>query len=237
MVESDMLSEVQAKILTLVSMSEGLRYSEAFPGKEIDDDLYNYHLQELVKKGLLEKVDGKYRITNEGKVEMLPLNSKGEEQDKFRLVVVLVVTRNNRKEILLHGRIRYPYKGEISTISGKVKLGEELIEAAKRKLKEESGLEADFKYWGGFRSIRKTTEGKLVEDTIHVICVAKDPTGELIVQNEFGKNWWEEYDHIFDYLEKNVTVSEWEKKVLKEIKRGMKPSEKLKEEKVILNNY
>ena len=53
-----MLSEIQAKILALISRSEGLRYSEAYPGEEIDDDLYYYHLQELVKKGLLEKAEG-----------------------------------------------------------------------------------------------------------------------------------------------------------------------------------
>jgi ADP-ribose pyrophosphatase YjhB (NUDIX family) len=232
-----MLSEIQAKILALISRSDGLRYSEAYPGEEIDDDLYNYHLQELVKKGLLSKNNGKHDLTDEGVRENIYYDSLGLKQDVFRLSVVLVVTRKNKEEILIHKRSRQPYKGEVSTISGKVRNGEKLAEAAKRKLLEEAGLTADFEHWGNFRSIRKTTDGKIIEDTIYCVCVARDPTGQLIEKNEFGENRWEKFDSIFEHWGKNVATGEIEKKILKEIKDGKKQEREFEEEIILGENY
>lgn len=232
-----MLSEIQAKILALISRSDGLRYSEAYPGEEIDDDLYNYHLQELVKKGLLLKNEGKYDLTDEGVKENILYDSLGLKQDVFRLSVVLVVTRNNKEEILIHRRLRQPYRGEVSTISGKVRNGEKLAEAARRKLLEEAGLEANFEHWGNFRSIRKTVDGKIIEDTIYCVCVAQNPTGELVESNEFGENRWEKFDNIFEYWDKNVATGELEKKILREIKTGKKTERDFEEEIVLGENY
>jgi ADP-ribose pyrophosphatase YjhB (NUDIX family) len=230
-----MLSEIQSKILALISRSDGLRYSKAYPGGEIDDDLYNYHLQELVKKDLLRKENGVYTLTDAGKMTILPMDSRGEWQDMFRMAVILVVTRNSGEEILVHKRIRHPYKGEISTISGKIHAGEKYVDAAKRKLNEEAGLTANFEYWSSFRSIRKTNIGKLVEDTIYTVCVARDPTGEMVEINQFGENWWETYDKIFDYMKNNLATGNLEIELLKEIKSGVKTGRLTAEEEIVLN--
>ena len=232
-----MISEIQGKILALISRSEGLRYSEAYPGEEIDDDLYNYHLQELVKKGLLSKVGGKYNLTDSGVKENLLFDSLGIKQDTFRLSVLPVVVRNNKSEILIHKRLRQPYLGELSTISGKVREGEKLADAAKRKLLEEAGLTADFEFWGNWRSIRKTTDGKIVEDTIYCVCVANEPIGILIEKNEFGENRWEKFENIFEYLDKNVATGEIEKQILKEIKDDKKQMRDFEEVIILGENY
>lgn len=232
-----MLSEVQAKILSLIARNDGLRYSEAYPGEEIDDDLYNYHLQEMVKKGILEKKDKKYQLTDEGKREIIPFNIRGEYNGQFSFSVILVVMRNNRAETLIHKRVRHPYRGEISNISGKIQKGELVVDAAKRKLKEESGLLADFRHWGDFRQIRKTGEGKLFEDAIFSICVAEEPTGELIASNEFGDNWWDKFDKLFEYLEQDVAIAQVDKEMLKEIQNGKEVGNFIPEEIVTLKSY
>jgi ADP-ribose pyrophosphatase YjhB (NUDIX family) len=232
-----MVSEIQGKILAMIARSDGMRYSEAYPGEGIDDDLYNYHLQELVKKKLLFKENGKYNLTDDGVKENLLFDSLGVRQDTFRLSVILVVTRNNKQEILIHKRLRQPYLGEVSTISGKVKEGEKLIDTAKRKLIEEAGLVAEFSHWGNWRSIRRTVDNKIIEDTIYCVCVAENPTGELIKNNEFGENRWEIYENIFEYLDKNVATGEIEKQILKEIKRGKIENREFEEEIVLGENY
>lgn len=215
--------------MALISRSQGLRYSEAYPGEEIDDDLYNYHLQQLVKNGYLVKVEGKYNLTDEGVRENLLFDSVGIKQDMFRLSVVLVVTRNNKKELLIHERLRQPYRGEVSTISGKVRNGETLAEAARRKLLEEAGLVANFEFYRSWRSIRRTKTGKLIEDTIYCVCVASEPTGKLIEGNEFGKNRWGPYENIFGYLEQNVATGEIEKKIMREIMEGKRNEDEFEE--------
>lgn len=232
-----MVSEIQAKILALISRSEGLRYSEAYPGEEIDDDLYNYHLQEMVKKGLLSKIDGKYNLTDIGVKENLVFDSLGIKQDTFRLSVLPVVLRNNKSEILVHKRLKQPYFGEISTISGKVRNGEKMVDAAKRKLFEEAGLVADFEFWGEWRSIRKRTNGEIVEDTIYCVCVAYESSGTLVEKNEFGENRWEKFENIFGYLDKNVATGEIEKQILKEIKNNKKETRDFEEEIILGENY
>lgn len=230
----NMVSEIQGKILAMISKSDGMRYSEAYPGEGIDDDLYNYHLQELVKKGSIEKKDKIYRLTNKGKHEITDFNAKGDELGRFHLVNILIVARNNKSEILIHKRNLHPHRGEISTASGNVLMGEKIVDAAKRRLKEETGLEAEFTHWGDFRAIRKTAEGKLFEDMIFCMCVAQDPTGELITKNDFGENWWESFDKIYEYLDQGTAIAQLEKKLIKKIQLGEENGGAMEEEVVIL---
>jgi len=232
-----MVPEVQAKILAKIAGSDGMRYSEAYPGEEIDDDLYNYHLQEMVKRGLLTKENSIYKLTNKGKQEVTYINSNGDDLGRFKVITILVVTRNNNKEILVQKRNRHPHRGEISTISGRVMVGEKVVEAAKRRLKEEAGLEANFEHWGDFRAIRKTANGKLFEDIIFCICKADEPTGELVSHSEYGENWWDKFDKIFEYLNDDVAVAKIEKIMLAKIKNNKKSGAVIEEEEIILTDY
>lgn len=215
-----MLSEIQIQILGTLLKSNGLRYSEAYPGEEIDDDLYNYHLQFLVKRGLVEKKEGRYFLTDEGKKTVQQIDSKGNLKELFKVSVVVYITRENegRKEILLSKRIRHPYLGDILTVSGKVHPGEKYIEAGKRKLKEETELEAKLRFVGGFRTIRRDNTGKLFEDTVYNVCVGKNPSGKLIEKNEFGENFWASFKEAIRLQKKNVTASEVKEKIYKKVR-------------------
>jgi predicted transcriptional regulator len=51
-----MLNPIAIKILVkLMKTEKGIKYSEIEGGMEVEDDLFNYHLQNLCKKGLVEK--------------------------------------------------------------------------------------------------------------------------------------------------------------------------------------
>lgn len=217
-----MVGEIQGKILAMIAKSNGMKYSEAYPGDGIDDDLYNYHLQELVKRGLLEKADKVYKLTTKGEKEITHFNKRGDELGRFHVVVLLYVTRNNQEEILVHKRKLHPHRGEISTVSGNVLLGEKIVDAAKRRLGEETGLLAEFRHWGSFRAIRKMSNGDLFEDMIFCMCVAKDPTGNLVQENEYGENWWERFDNIYKYLDKDKAIARAEIEMIRQIQKGEK---------------
>lgn len=225
-----MVTEVQGKILAMLARGDWKRYSEAYPGEEIDDDLYNYHLQEMVRLGLVEKVDKRYRLTDKGKKEMVYLNYKGDDIGRIKVSVILAVTRKNKSEILIHRRNRHPHRGEVSTISGKVLPGEMMVEAAKRRLKLVAGLTANFQHWGDFRIIRRAQTGELFEDIVFGICRAEEPEGELIEKNEFGDNWWESYENIYEYLKQGKAIALVQEEMFRRIKEGKKSEGPMVEE-------
>lgn len=216
-----MFSYVQILILAKLLASTGLRYSEAHPGN-VDGDLYNYHLQFLVKKGYVEKKEDFYQLTKNGKVAVQNLDPTGDLKDLFKVGVLLFVNREieGRKETLLQRRTRQPYFGDVHNITGKVHLGESIETAAKRKLLEESGLVAGFKFVGIHRKIRRDENKTVIEDIIFHVCVASNPTGQLQEKNAFGENFWSDFDSAVKYNESNKTKSPQSGEIIKRVNEG-----------------
>ena len=53
---SNTFSPIQNHILSKLKNAKSLRYSELMPEYRVQNDLFNYHLQFLVKKGFVEKL-------------------------------------------------------------------------------------------------------------------------------------------------------------------------------------
>lgn len=216
-----MFSYIQILILTKLLVSTGLRYSEAHPNN-VDDDLYNYHLQFLVKKGYVEKKDDIYLLTKNGKVAVQNLDPTGDLKDLFKVGVLLFVIRESDgvKETLLQRRTRQPYFGDVHNITGKVHLGESIEDSAKRKLLEESGLCADFKFLGIHRKIRRDEKKAVIEDVIFHVCISLNPTGQLQEKNTFGGNFWADFSTAIKHNESNKTKSPQSEEIIKRVKDG-----------------
>jgi ADP-ribose pyrophosphatase YjhB (NUDIX family) len=213
------IDPVQLSILTVLNRSvEPYRYSE-LNIENIDNDLFNYHLQFLVKKDLVEKLEDGYTISAKGKSLMADIDAVGKKYELFRYSITANVIKeeNGKKYILGQKRLRHPYYGDISTISGKIKKGELVADAAKRKLKEETGLDADFKVLGLLRKIRLNEEGNVVEDTVYNVCYAENPTGKLIEKNEYGENKWYEVEEFKKLHSKNIDIGKYDKEVFERI--------------------
>lgn len=182
---------IQTNILKrLVSSKTSLRYRDMKPA-EIDNDLYNYHLQYLVKQHLLVKDLGTYGLSDEGKkyiLETQPVDILNETVDKFKLAALcLLVVDNN---ILYQTRSLQPFTGNKELIGGSIKKGEPVTIAAKRRLYEEAGIHAEFQLFGIIRKIRVDNEQNVYSDIIYHICIATDFTGQLIEENSFGNKHW-----------------------------------------------
>jgi 8-oxo-dGTP pyrophosphatase MutT (NUDIX family) len=221
-----MLGEhIQAQILTSLLKSQGLRYSEAKP-EQIESDLFNYHLKYLVQNGLVEKTGVLYSLSASGKryvAELKPMSPTGREVDMFKLAVLTLVLarRDNGIFVLNQTRMRQPFYGQISVMGGTIHKGEYFLDAANRKLKVETGLEAeDFKLTGLIRKITYLSENTLFTDVLFHLCICTRFRGELIENTLFGRNSWYTIDEAIRNEESASAPTEALTKLLKKLRDG-----------------
>lgn len=192
----------------------------------IENDLYNYHLQYLVKQGLVAKERGYYNLSDYGKkfiADISPLDPLGKQADKFKMNVLLVVINkidDRNVKILNQERGRHPFYGEVGVMGGTIRKGELVLEAAARKLKEETGLSGMFKLCGFNRSIYYEQD-KLFTDILFQICIADQFVGDL-VNTEFGLNYWVDIEQAFQNEFNSKTPVKGVVELLMSIKEGRK---------------
>ncbi|MDB5259296.1 MAG: Hydrolase [Candidatus Taylorbacteria bacterium] len=204
-------SPIQNQILTQLKNAKSLRYSEMKP-KAVPNDLFNYHLQFLVKKSFIRKVGGAkatsrdgYQLTEIGVkhvADAYPLNKEEEKNASlFKINVITIVSRRindrgepvrkgGRTQILNQIRGVHPSYGKIGVPGGVVRKGEEILAAAARKLEDETGLVSyDFRLLG-FQRRMMYVNHELFSDVMFPISYAETFSGELISESKFGRNVW-----------------------------------------------
>jgi hypothetical protein len=188
-------SSIQNHIISKLKNAKILRYSEMQPEK-VPNDLYNYHLQFLVKKGLVLKLGEGYSLSELGIRHVADSNTSNDTLNSlFKVNVITIISRvvGGKLEILNQIRKSNPSYGKVGVMGG-VTLKGELIEAsATRKLKQETGLEAKFKVIGCERRIMYK-KGELFSDLFFPIAYADKYIGELLEDTDFGHNMWVSID-------------------------------------------
>ncbi len=190
---------VKRAILTKLLKSEQLRYGD-IRSPEIDNDLFNYHLQHLVKLGLVDKKDKEYSLSALGRYEVAeqnPLDLQGETVDRFKINVLTVVLRKDggKQQVLLQRRKKHPFFNTVAIMGGVIHKGETLTEAASARLHMKTGLTGQFKLCGLWRSINLDKTGLLIlEDILFHICCTDQYQGELLATTEHGENFWCDLD-------------------------------------------
>ncbi len=207
-------SSLQNHILSKLKNAKSLRYSEMQPEK-IPNDLYNYHLQYLVKKGFIVKNGEGYSLSETGIKHVAdPYPTNNAITSLFKINVITIVSRikDNKIEILSQIRKSNPSYGKIGVMGGVVLKSELIVPAATRKLKVETGLDATFKLVGCERRIMYKS-GEFFSDVVFPIAYSDSYSGELLEDTEFGHNMWLPIDDAiknesveFDSIKSIVTV-------------------------------
>ena len=161
---------------------------------DLTSDHFTFHIKKLVESGYVIKTATGYQLSPIGKEyanRMDTDENEIEKQPKISVVAVLERNKDGRREFIAQQRLKQPYYGFWGRLGGKVRWGESFEAAAKRELKEETGLDADFTYKMIFhkRDYAKETH-ELLEDKVFVIMYADTYSGELIVDFEGGHNEW-----------------------------------------------
>lgn len=197
-------SPLQNHILAKLKNASALRYSELMPEQKVANDLFNYHLQYLVDKGYVTKLDEGYSLSETGVqhvADPFPVDMDREQKitSLFKLNVITIVSRveNGRLQILNQLRKSNPSYGKVGVMGGVVYKGETITDGATRKLKEETGLEATFVLVGMTRRMLYK-EGELFSDVLFPIAYASESVGDLQVETDFGENFWVDLDQALE---------------------------------------
>jgi ADP-ribose pyrophosphatase YjhB (NUDIX family) len=186
-----LLSAIQNHIISQLKNADSLRYRDIKP-VEVPNDLYNYHLQTLVSKGLIDKHDDGYSLSEAGREYVADIHHTSDQSNRlFKVNVITVVSRvhNDRLQVLVQERMSQPSYGIIGVMGGTILKGESMTDGARRKLQQETGLSAEFKVLGiERRHLYKNRD--LFSDVLFPICYATEHSGELQEMTAFGRNFW-----------------------------------------------
>jgi len=188
------IHKYQKEILKKLALNPSLNFNSLLI-EGLESEHMNYHLQKLVKMEWVTKKDDKYTLTDLGKDYINSTDDDVITVEKLPKVSVIVnAMRENPEgetEYLLNRRLKQPYYGKVGRMGGKVRFGESVLEAAKRELKEESGLEAkEWFLYEIYRKMRHRKNGEFVQDVIFYLYKATDLVGDLIEKSELQENFW-----------------------------------------------
>lgn len=219
--------DLQLHILRqLAQRTEGARYTDLRPD-EVENDRYNYHLQYLVRSGLVEKQDDSYRLSSSGKqhiIEVQPLDLTGYRVEKFKVAALAVVCREtvSGKQILYQKRASQPFAGNYEMVGGSIKKGESATSAAARRLREEADLVAEFRPVGTLRKIRYNSNVQIYGDIFFQVCLAYEAVGEP-KSSRFGEHFWLPVHEAIAIEENEPYGSRTLGSLLRQIEAGLQP--------------
>lgn len=185
------LHYIQMQILRELLFHPNARFTDLNIA-DVTSDHFTYHIKTLIKYKFVIKSNGKYMLTNKGKEFANTMDTEKLKVEKQAKICVLIIGQKKQKGknfILIQTRLKEPYYGYKGFITGKVRFGEAVIDAAKREFLEETGLSGNFYFKYIIHEHVYSNKNKLLEDKFFYVFWALNTKGKLIDILE-GKNEW-----------------------------------------------
>jgi len=189
------MHDIQNKILKILLLNEKSKFTE-LNVDNIGNDHFTFHIKKLCElKFVLKDKQGFYHLTDEGKEYANRLDIDGgkievERQAKTGVLLVCTKIEDGVKKYLIQKRLKHPFYGYHGFVGGKIKWGESIFDAAKRELKEETGIEGSLRLAGVEHKIDFDKKDKLLEDKFFYVFEITDINGELLKEFDAGENFW-----------------------------------------------
>jgi ADP-ribose pyrophosphatase YjhB (NUDIX family) len=182
---------IQKKIFNRLVGADKIRYSLLKP-KGMEANVFMYHLKELIKMGLVQKLEtGGYSLTAQGKSTATRFSIREENIRIMPSTISVIVLRGPAGEWLLYRRKRQPYIDALGFPSGKVHLGDSLAKAALRELDEKCGYSAAEVSldWRGTFNLVEYDEQHLKNHIIGLVWYG-EVGSKKIFNNHAGETFW-----------------------------------------------
>lgn len=194
--------------------------------REIENDLFNYHLERLVKLGLVLKNDNGYKLSLKGMQlteEKYPIGVIRHKADTFKLYSHGIVIRKDSKDLQILNRIRTknPFYGDKGLIGASVRKGESSKKALQLRLKSQAGILVPLKQMknvGTLRKINYVESGELFLDFIFNFYVCYGYEGDVDFSLDNNNVLWQTIDQAIENELSSSTPIDYLELLLRKLK-------------------
>lgn len=185
------LHHIQRHIIKVLGMNEAARYRD-LKLQGVESSLYNYHLKEVIREGLVEKTTGgAYRLSLAGLKYVDHVGVRTFEPRWQPKIINNFVISNDHGEVLFYRKMRQPFVGLWNLPSGKLHYEDRSITAgAQRELAMIIGRDVSFEYRGMVDAVLRL-DGEVVSRVLYFVHKVKltttDDIGDVYRWRQFDK--------------------------------------------------
>ena len=176
MIESvSVTHDIQKHIIDVLMYVEVARFRDLRPDRT-DTNLFTYHLNALVKSGIVAKVSGGYSLSTIGLSYVDRVSTEKKTIRSQPKIITMLLIQNSEGDVLLQKRSKQPYINAWTLPYGKLHIDDpSVIVAAKREAKEKLGLDDQEMRHAGDCYIRVKTGDEILSTTLaHVFRFNRD---------------------------------------------------------------
>ena len=164
------------KILELFLFNNKLRFNEMEKSTKIRSNKLDYYLKKLIQDDKIIK-EGKYYQLSESSEYLIPYISS-----KRSLLPIVLVKIGCGENFFLFKREKRPYKWKFSLPGGRIILGEDIADSAKRIMKEKFDMNVELKHIDSI-SLEHVVKNKNIIHSFLLILVSAETKQKISLVN------------------------------------------------------
>lgn len=188
----DTMHQAQVAIMHVLLFRPSAPFAELQKASGLSSDHFSFHIKQMLDQDVLRKNKaGEYELTHKGKEFANRFDTDAKTIERQPKSAVLLMVEREDGKFLTQQRLKQPFYGYWGRMSGKIRWGETMLQAAERELMEETGLTADLEFKGVYHKMDyNQLTGEILEDKIFFIVAGKNPKGTLLEKFDGGRNAW-----------------------------------------------